>query len=210
MGEDRAGSPKGSGWGVARPMTHAERLQAEADAFRTQLIGGAGLSRLESVEDAGARPKALWGEHDSDEEGRRAGDGVPPTENLAEAAPAASARGGEMKEFGGESEAQEGDVIDDSGVSIWTPSRSVEEFERLNMVDEGTFGTVFRARDPASGRIYALKQVKMEREREGFPVTSVREFNMLLALRHENIVNVREVVVGRKMDSVSDPHIPST
>ena len=68
-------------------------------------------------------------------------------------------------------------------VSWRTSCRSVDEFEHLNMVDEGTYGTVFRARDRSTGKIYALKQVKMEREREGFPLTAVREFNILLALR---------------------------
>ncbi len=33
----------------------------------------------------------------------------------------------------------------------------------------------------------------MERETEGFPLTSIREINILLALHHKNIVNVTEV-----------------
>lgn len=37
----------------------------------------------------------------------------------------------------------------------------------------------------------ALKQLKMEKEKDGFPITSLREVNMLLkAAGHENIVNV--------------------
>jgi hypothetical protein len=40
-------------------------------------------------------------------------------------------------------------------------------------------------------------QIKMEKERDGFPVTSLREINILLCLKHENIVNVSEVVMGR-------------
>jgi cell division cycle 2-like protein len=43
----------------------------------------------------------------------------------------------------------------------------------------------------------ALKKLKMEKEKEGFPITSLREINCLLRAKHVNIVNVREIVVGR-------------
>lgn len=55
-----------------------------------------------------------------------------------------------------------------------------------------------RAREIATGRILALKKIKMEREKEGFPLTSIREINILLALHHRNIVNVTEVRETRK------------
>lgn len=80
--------------------------------------------------------------------------------------------------------------------------RSVDCYERLNFIDEGTYGRVFRARDRSSGDIYALKQVKLAGEREGFPLTALREVSTLLSLRHENVVHVREVVVGATMDKV--------
>ena len=50
----------------------------------------------------------------------------------------------------------------------------------------------------AAGRIVALKRVKMEKERDGFPVTSVREISILLNFHHANIVNVEEVVISPK------------
>jgi serine/threonine protein kinase len=52
---------------------------------------------------------------------------------------------------------------------------------------------VHRARCKESGAIFALKKLKLESFREGFPQTSVREMNVLLALHHPNIVNVSEV-----------------
>ena len=42
-----------------------------------------------------------------------------------------------------------------------------------------------------SGDIVALKKLKMEREKEGFPITSLREINTLLKAQHPNIVTVR-------------------
>uniref|UniRef100_A0A183CJ46 Protein kinase domain-containing protein n=1 Tax=Globodera pallida TaxID=36090 RepID=A0A183CJ46_GLOPA len=51
--------------------------------------------------------------------------------------------------------------------------------------------------------IVALKRLKMEKEHQGFPITSLREINMLLKCgAHANVVNVREVVVGSSMDKI--------
>jgi cell division cycle 2-like protein len=78
----------------------------------------------------------------------------------------------------------------------FTPSRSVYCYERLNQIEEGSYGVVFRARDKQTGDIVALKKLKLEEEKHGFPITALREINALMACRHENVVNIREVVVG--------------
>jgi cell division cycle 2-like protein len=44
--------------------------------------------------------------------------------------------------------------------------------------------------------VLALKKVKMEKEKEGFPLTSIREINILLSLDHPNIIDVTEVRKG--------------
>ncbi|CAD6250423.1 unnamed protein product [Miscanthus lutarioriparius] len=76
--------------------------------------------------------------------------------------------------------------------------RSIDEFERINTINEGTYGVVFRVRDKKTGEIVALKKVKVDKEkgREGFPLTSLREINILLSFDHPSIVDVKEVVVG--------------
>ena len=35
---------------------------------------------------------------------------------------------------------------------------------------------------------------------EGFPVSGLREINLLLNLRHDNIVPLTEIVVGKRLD----------
>ena len=60
----------------------------------------------------------------------------------------------------------------------------------------GTYGVVYRAKDKESGEIVALKRLKMDMEKEGFPITSLREISTLLKARHENVVGVKEIVVG--------------
>ncbi|XP_013412148.1 cyclin-dependent kinase 11B-like [Lingula anatina] len=80
--------------------------------------------------------------------------------------------------------------------------RSVEEFHCLNRIEEGTYGVVYRARDKKKDEIVALKRLKMEKEKEGFPITSIREINTILKAQHMNIVTVREIVVGSNMDKI--------
>lgn len=55
---------------------------------------------------------------------------------------------------------------------------------------------MFRGRDKLTGDIVALKKLKLDEEKFGFPITALREINALMACRHENVVRIREVVVG--------------
>ena len=48
----------------------------------------------------------------------------------------------------------------------------------------------------------AVKKVKMEDGNYGFPVTSLREMNILMQIQHENIIKVREVCVGNRLSNV--------
>ena len=71
-------------------------------------------------------------------------------------------------------------------------------------IDEGTYGKVWLAEDRVTGEKVALKQIKFDAvpESEGFPITALREANVLLALAHPNVVRVREMVVGGSVDKV--------
>lgn len=83
--------------------------------------------------------------------------------------------------------------------------RSVYDcYERLARLDEGTYGVVWKAKDLATKEVVALKQIKFDSEmtKEGFPVTALREISVLLSLSHENVVSVREMVVGSSFDKV--------
>ena len=74
--------------------------------------------------------------------------------------------------------------------------RSVDEYKKLNRINEGTYGVVYRARDPLSGDTVALKRIKFDKNDDGFPITALREITCLLDVRHPNIVSVREVVTN--------------
>jgi cell division cycle 2-like protein len=78
-------------------------------------------------------------------------------------------------------------------------------FEVLNSIDEGTYGVVYRAIDRTTRETVAVKKVKIHDAANmstGFPLTSIREMNLLLALRHPNVISVREIAVGSKLSTV--------
>ena len=85
------------------------------------------------------------------------------------------------------------------GLNMLLGCRSVFEYEKLNKISEGTYGIVYRAKDKKTGEIVALKKVKIldrrDAEEYGFPLTSLREINILASFHHPSIVKVKEVVV---------------
>jgi len=80
--------------------------------------------------------------------------------------------------------------------------RNVSHYQKLNRLGEGTYGIVYRAKDIDTNEIVALKRVRMDKEKEGLPISSLREINILLKLSHENVVQLKEVVVGRPLSSL--------
>ncbi|KAH9899866.1 Pkinase-domain-containing protein [Cubamyces lactineus] len=67
----------------------------------------------------------------------------------------------------------------------------------LGQVGSGTFGKVFKASNTANGRMVALKLIRMESEKDGFPVTAMREVKLLQSLRHDNVVRLYEMLVSK-------------
>lgn len=57
-----------------------------------------------------------------------------------------------------------------------------------------------RARDTSNNEIVALKKVRMDQEKDGLPVSGLREIQILMTCSHENIVKLKEVVVGRSLE----------
>lgn len=51
--------------------------------------------------------------------------------------------------------------------------RSVDVYKETSIIGEGTFGQVYKAKDQDEGTYVALKRVRLENERDGFPITAV-------------------------------------
>ena len=73
-------------------------------------------------------------------------------------------------------------------------------------IGEGTFGMVFKAEYVGDitfaekNRIpkkVALKKIKMEDSKEGFPITALREIMLMKKCHHENILEILEIVTSK-------------
>lgn len=83
--------------------------------------------------------------------------------------------------------------------------RSVEDFECLSIIEEGTYGVVYKGRDRQTSEIVALKWLKLEKEHEGFPITALREINALhRCAPHPHIVQIKEIVTGNSSTEQND------
>lgn len=81
-------------------------------------------------------------------------------------------------------------------------SAKINEYEIVNeKLGEGTFGIVSKARSKRSGKIVALKKILMHNEKEGFPITALREVKLLKMLSHPNILHLEEMAVERQQGS---------
>jgi cyclin-dependent kinase len=79
----------------------------------------------------------------------------------------------------------------------------IDKYEKIDVIGEGTYGTVYKARDTDTGEIYALKKIKLESEDEGIPSTAIREIALLKELQHPNIVRLVNVLhTDRKLTLV--------
>eukprot|EP00928_Gymnodinium_smaydae_P081850 TRINITY_DN65299_c0_g1_i1.p1 TRINITY_DN65299_c0_g1~~TRINITY_DN65299_c0_g1_i1.p1 ORF type:complete len:439 (-),score=93.63 TRINITY_DN65299_c0_g1_i1:37-1353(-) len=77
---------------------------------------------------------------------------------------------------------------------MWHEVAVADSYEKLGApIGEGTYGTVWRARCTRTGSTVAMKRVMLRNEREGFPVTAVREVRALRRLSHPNVVSITDV-----------------
>jgi len=67
-------------------------------------------------------------------------------------------------------------------------SKGYEKYEKRERLGEGTYGVVYKAIDTQSKKVYAIKKIKLDREDEGVPSTTLREMSLLKSLDHSNVV----------------------
>ncbi|KAK4219404.1 kinase-like domain-containing protein [Rhypophila decipiens] len=71
----------------------------------------------------------------------------------------------------------------------------IADYEILGKLGEGTFGEVHRARSRKTGALYALKKIIMHNEKDGFPITALREIKLLKLLSHKNVLRLEDMAV---------------
>lgn len=73
----------------------------------------------------------------------------------------------------------------------------IGEYEMMQKLGEGTFGEVHKARHRITGSVFALKKILMHNEKDGFPITALREIKLLKMLSHDNVLKLEEMAVER-------------
>lgn len=76
--------------------------------------------------------------------------------------------------------------------------RCVDKFDIIGIIGEGTYGQVYKAKDKDTGELVALKKVRLDNEKEGFPITAIREIKILRQLKHQSVVNMKEIVTDKQ------------
>ena len=90
-----------------------------------------------------------------------------------------------------------------------TGCRNVNNYKIIeDHIGEGTFGMVFKAEyvgdmDYAEKmgipKYVALKKIKMEDSKEGFPITALREIMIMKKCDHENLLQILEIVTSKSL-----------
>ena len=94
-------------------------------------------------------------------------------------------------------------------VKQWRSS-NVEIYDFDDMIGKGTFGKVFKAKlklknGNESQEVVSLKKLIMSREEEGFPITALREIEILKKLNHEHVVQLKDIAVRmRKLTHIME------
>lgn len=72
---------------------------------------------------------------------------------------------------------------------------SLSDYDRQEVLGEGTFGKVYRGVHKPTGRVVAMKLIKLNGDDEGVPSTALREIALLRDLQHQkNIVELIDVL----------------
>lgn len=84
-------------------------------------------------------------------------------------------------------------------------AKNVSIYDFGSMIGKGTFGKVFKAKlksegqsDDSSESYVALKKLNMSKEEEGFPITALREIQILKRVKHPNVVSLLDIVIDKR------------
>jgi len=89
------------------------------------------------------------------------------------------------------------------GSGIGQLLRDPNHYEEINVIGNGAYGTVYKARDTITDTIVAIKKVKLALTEDGVPMSVLREISLLKQLgkaNHPNIVRLLDICHGQRLD----------
>jgi cyclin-dependent kinase 7 len=66
------------------------------------------------------------------------------------------------------------------------------KYQKIKKIGEGTYAVVYLAKQVDTGRIVAIKKIKIIAGSSGLDFSALREIKYLQEFKHENIVDVRK------------------
>jgi Protein kinase domain len=72
---------------------------------------------------------------------------------------------------------------------------SISNYKLGQQIGSGTFGNVIIAIEKSSGKKFALKNIKLNSEKEGMPMTAMREIRILKKLANLHVIKLHEIAV---------------
>ncbi|GJQ78377.1 hypothetical protein Trydic_g22203 [Trypoxylus dichotomus] len=78
---------------------------------------------------------------------------------------------------------------------VWarTPSKTMERYEKLSKLGEGSYGLVYKCRNRDTGEVVAIKKFAESEDDPVIRKIALREIRLLKNLKHPNLVNLLEV-----------------
>ncbi|OAY60281.1 protein IMPAIRED IN BABA-INDUCED STERILITY 1 [Manihot esculenta] len=86
-------------------------------------------------------------------------------------------------------------------INGWVPLRA-DAFEKLEKIGQGTYSSVFRAREVETGRMVALKKVRFDNFHPESIRFMAREILILRRLDHPNIIKFEGIITSRLSSSI--------
>ena len=86
-------------------------------------------------------------------------------------------------------------------VQGWIPLKA-DSFQKLDKIGQGTYSSVFRAREVETGRMFALKKVRFDNYQPESIRFMAREITILRKLDHPNIMKLEGIITSRMSNSI--------
>ncbi|GBC05884.1 hypothetical protein RclHR1_00650003 [Rhizophagus clarus] len=82
---------------------------------------------------------------------------------------------------------------------MYKPIKMNDKYSNITKIGEGTYGVVYKAEEKKTGRVVALKKMRLESQNdEGVPCTAMREIAILKETNNKNVVKLLDTIHADK------------
>ena len=78
----------------------------------------------------------------------------------------------------------------------------LSQYKILGKIGSGRYGVVQKAINIQTSVTVAIKEVKIENENEGIPISTLREIVILKGLKHKNVVELLDTIIDAENNKI--------